>query len=208
MSAQGGHLRLKGASPEAQRQALETAVCASPRMAGVLAKARALDLPDWWIVSGAIYNTVWNWLTDRPDMHGVKDIDLFYFDPDTSYDAEDGIIREVAAAIPGAPPVEVRNQARVHLWYERHFGHPYPALQSAAEGIDRFASRTHAIGLRLESDDSLTLYAPYGLQDVFAFRLTPNTLLPNRATHEAKAARQLAHWPELEFVPWPAEPSA
>ena len=49
----------------------------------------------------------------------------------------------------------------------------------------------------------MRLYAPYGLDDIFAFRLTPNTILPNRRTHEAKAARQMALWPELEHVPWP-----
>lgn len=54
---------------------------------------RAMALPDWWIVSGAIYNQVWNHLTGRPDMTGVKDIDLFYFDPDTSYEAEDTVIK-------------------------------------------------------------------------------------------------------------------
>ncbi len=162
-----------------------------------------MNLPDWWLVSGAIYNQVWNTLTGRPEMYGVKDIDLIYFDPDTSLAAEDGVIRRVAAAIPGEPPVEVRNQARVHLWYARRFGHAYPPLASAREAIGRYASRTHAVGLRLEPDDSLRLHAPFGLEDIFSFRLTPNTVLPNRATHEAKAARQIALWPELTLVPWP-----
>ena len=197
------HLRFMGAPDELQRRELEKAVRGSPRLMGVLRAVRDLDLPEWWIVSGALYNTVWNTLTGRPDMYGVKDIDLFYYNPDTSYDAEDRVIRKVADATRGEPPVETRNQARVHLWYERHFGHAYPPLTSAAEGIDRFASRTHAVGLRLERDDRMRLYAPYGLDDIFAFRLTPNTILPNRRTHEAKATRQMALWPELEHVPWP-----
>ncbi|MDV7144218.1 nucleotidyltransferase family protein [Tropicimonas sp. TH_r6] len=199
------HLRHAGAAPEAQTHALEEITHASPRLMQVLRAVRDLDLPDWWIVSGAIYNTAWNQLTGRPDMYGVKDIDLFYFDPDTSYEAEDRVIHRVAQAVPGDPPVETRNQARVHLWYERHFGHAYPALGNSAEGIDRFACKTHAVGLRLEADDRLTLYAPYGLDDIFAFRLVPNLALPNRKTHEAKAARQRALWPELDFVRWPEE---
>ena len=197
------HLRLKGAPPETQRAALEAMLRASPRLMQVLRAARALDLGDWMVVSGAIYNTAWNALTGRPDMYGVKDIDLFYFDPDTGYDAEDAIIRRVAAATPGAPPVETRNQARVHLWYERHFGHPYAPLASSAEAVARFASTTHAVGVRLEPDDTLTLCAPYGLENIFAFRLVPNTARPNCETHEAKAARQMALWPELDFIPWP-----
>ena len=56
---------------------------------GWLHALRDMDLPDGWIVSGAIYNQVWNHLSERPLLHGIKDIDLFYFDPDTSHEAED-----------------------------------------------------------------------------------------------------------------------
>lgn len=164
---------------------------------------RALDLPDSWLVSGAIYNQVWNHLTGRTEMYGVKDIDIFYFDSDTSYEAEDREIRRAASLFSPAPPVELRNQARVHLWFETHFGQTRAPLPDSRTAIDQFASRTHCVGLRLEGDGSLTLHAPYGLDDIFAFRVTPNTCLPNRATHEAKAARQKAHWPELAVVPWP-----
>jgi uncharacterized protein len=87
------HLRLAGAPAAMQRDALENIVRSSPTLMLTLQKARALNLPDWWIVSGAIYNQVWNHLTGRPDMYGVKDIDLFYFDPDTSYAAEDAVIK-------------------------------------------------------------------------------------------------------------------
>ncbi len=45
-----------------------------------LVRARAIDLPDWLVVSGALYNAVWNRLTRKPCGFGTKDIDLFYFD--------------------------------------------------------------------------------------------------------------------------------
>jgi len=170
-----------------------------------LRQARAMDLPDWWLVSGAIYNQVWNALTGRPEMYGVKDIDLFYFDPDTSWAAEDRQIARAAEMFDPQPPVELRNQARVHLWYEDHFGQPYAPLRDSREGIDRFACKTHCVGVRLRAQGRLEIYAPYGLDDIFAFRLTPNPVLDNRATHAAKAARQVALWPELEVVPWPEE---
>ncbi|MFM2354395.1 MAG: hypothetical protein RLZZ528_131 [Pseudomonadota bacterium] len=197
------HLRFAGQPDPAQRDALLGIVRASPVLMRTLRLARDLDLPDWWLVSGAIYNEVWNSLTGRPSMFGVKDIDLFYFDPDQSYEAEDRHIRRAATVFPPDPPVELRNQARVHLWYPAHFGQPYPPLASSRDGIDRFACRTHCVGIRMGTDDSLTLYAPYGLDDIFAFRITPNPVLDNRATHEAKAKRQLVHWPELTVVPWP-----
>ena len=182
---------------------LRAIVRADPVLWPALVAARDLDLPDWWIVSGAVYNTVWNHLTGRPPGHGLKDIDLFYFDRDTSWAAEDAIIRAAIPRFPAAPPVEIRNQARVHLWFERHFGHPITPLADCAESIAGFAARTHAIGVKLSADDRIEIRAPYGLDDMFALRLVPNPSHPNRTTHEEKANRIQALWPEVQAVPWP-----
>ena len=100
---------------------------------------RDLDIPDWMVFSGAIYQPVVNHLTGRPLEHGLKDYDVGYFDAsDTSYEAEDVVIKRVAAAFepPLSELVEVRNQARVHLWFEDHFGEPYTALANSAEALD------------------------------------------------------------------------
>ncbi|MBL4812907.1 MAG: nucleotidyltransferase family protein [Rhodobacteraceae bacterium] len=197
------HLRYAGATAEIQRAALRDITRAAPILMAALRDARQMQLDQWWIVSGAIYNQVWNHLTGRPEMTGVKDIDLFYFDPDTSYEAEDRQIKRAETVFAPHPPVELRNQARVHLWYEKHFGTPCPPYHDTEEPIRNFASRTHSVGLRLLPDDQLKIYAPYGLDDIFGFRVTPNALLANRATHEAKAARQKLIWPELTITPWP-----
>jgi hypothetical protein len=197
------HLRWSDASVNEQTDQLRQIVRASPVLIRTLRVLRTLDLPDAWIVSGAIYNQVWNHLTGRPEMYGVKDIDVFYFDRDESYEAEDTQIRHAAKVFPPSPPIEIRNQARVHLWYEDHFGHPYPKLSKSPDAIDMFACKTHCVGLHPEAGDDFAIYAPFGLSDIFGFRITPNTRLPNRATHEAKAARQKSLWPELTIVPWP-----
>ena len=168
-----------------------------------LRRAQELALPDWRMVSGALYNVVWNHLTGRPDTHGVKDMDLFYFDSDTSWKAEDAVIRN-ATGFTRTPPVEIRNQARVHLWYKQHFGQEIPPFSTVEQAIDVFASKTHCVGLRLD-DDKPDLYAPYGLRDIFALRVVPNPIRDNRATHETKSKRALACWPELTVLPWPTE---
>ena len=97
---------------------LEEIVRTGPTLMAVLTTARELDLPDWLIFSGAVYQRVLNSLTGRDLDYGIKDYDLGYHDAsDISYEAEDAVIRRVAAAY--RPPldalVEVRNQARVHL---------------------------------------------------------------------------------------------
>src|SRR5215510_15473805 len=75
-----------------------------------------LALPDARLVSGCLVQTVWNVLTGRAVDHGIADYDVFYFDPDTSWEAEDAVIRELHARLAhlGAK-IEARNQARVHL---------------------------------------------------------------------------------------------
>ena len=53
-------------STEADRRArLEAVIRANPVLMGVMQTARTLELPDWLIVSGAIYQGVWNHLTGR-----------------------------------------------------------------------------------------------------------------------------------------------
>lgn len=178
---------------------LEEIVRGSPRLMQVLRHARDFDLPDWLIFSGAVYQPVLNRLTGRDVDYGIKDYDLGYFEAgDISYEAEDVVIRRVAQAL--APPlrdmVEVRNQARVHLWFESKFGEPYTPLADTTEALTRFVSSTFAVGVRLEADERLTVVAPFGLEDLFALRLRPNLLRPTNGFARTAAAA-LARWPEL-----------
>jgi hypothetical protein len=164
------------------RKRLIEIVRATPPLMRVLSVGRHLCLPDWLVFSGAVYQPVLNHLTGRQPDYGIKDYDLGYFDAsDLSYEAEDAVIRRVKAAFdePLRSMVEVRNQARVHLWFEAKFGEAYAALSSTAEALERFASATFAVGVRLEPDDRLYIEAPFGLTDLFALRLCPN---PRRKT--------------------------
>ena len=186
------------------RRRLEAVVRAAPRLMQVLRTARDLDLPDWLIMSGAIYQPVLNHLTGRAPEHGLKDYDLGYFDgSDVSYDAEDVVIREVAAAFdePLSRLVEVRNQARVHLWFEGKYGEAYAPLGSTAEALRRFVSPMFAVGVRLTVDDALAIEAPFGLADLFAMRLGPNRERPVIASYERIAASAKARWPEIVVEP-------
>ena len=181
---------------------LQDIVRATPNLMRVMRVVRDLDLPDWLIMSGAIYQPVLNHLTGRDADYGIKDYDLAYFEPsDTSYDAEDVVIRRVAAAF--EPPlremVEARNQARVHLWFEAKFGEPYAPLTGTGEAISRFTTTAFAVGARLEADDRMTILAPFGLEDLFALRLKPNpTRKTNGFARTAEAA--MRRWPELTVV--------
>jgi len=190
-----------------QRDELERIVRSDVHLMRLLVAARDLDLPQHRIVAGCIYQTVWNVLTGRPPGTGLHDYDLVYFDRgDLSEESEAAIENRVCQQLADLPaPVEVRNQARVHLWFEEHFGIAYPPLSCADEAIMRYASATHAVGVKLTARGELDVFAPFGLSDIFGLTLRPNYALPNKATHERKAMRAKAVWPELTVLPWDEE---
>jgi uncharacterized protein len=188
------------AKPEHLRRLAEI-VQADPDPMLLLGRLRDLDLPEWRLVSGALYGTVWNALTGRPRRHGIKDYDIAYFDGgDLSWEAEDAVIRRVDAATAELGlAVETRNQARVHLWFERRFGIAVPPLRSTDESLTRYASIVHAVGVRLRADGALDIVAPFGLNDLFIMRIRPNRVLDNGPSHAEKAARAKTMWPEVSI---------
>lgn len=198
------HLRYSRANPAVQRDVLAGFIRSEPVLMEVLAGIRDEALPQGLLVAGAIYNLVWNRLTERPPLTGINDIDVFYFDDaDLSYEAEDVVIQRLAKRFAHLPlPVQVRNQARVHLWFPEKFRQPFAPLGSAAEMLGRYASKTHSVGAFLDDNDAIVIVAPFGLDDIFSFRIVPNRVLLNAPAHTAKAARAKSIWPELSVEPW------
>jgi hypothetical protein len=133
-----------------------------------------LGLPDAWIVSGCLVQTVWNLQTGRPVDYGIHDYDVFYFDSDLSWEAEDRVIGALRRSSDRlGVRIEARNQARVHLWYPQKHGKPYPALQRSTDGIDRFLTRNTQVGIQRGRDGD-RLYAPAGLDDIANLVVRPN----------------------------------
>jgi hypothetical protein len=173
----------------------------NPVNRAILDRLPALGLPDAWLVSGSLFQSVWNGLTGRAPGYGVKDYDVFYFDPDTSREAEDAAIRRCAAAFADIDAgIELRNQARVHVWYEEKFGTPYPPLKDATKGIDRFLARACMVGLHPVAG-GLKVYAPCGFDDIETMTIRPN-IAPNFSAdrYAEKAARWKEKWPELTVL--------
>ena len=181
---------------------LSAIVRADPDLMHVLTTVRGVGLNDWRVFSGAVYQSVWNAVTGRPAGYGVRDYDLGYFDPDVSWDAEDAVIKRVAAAFepPFRDMVEVRNQARVHLWFEGKFGEPYEALTGTDEALARFVAPAFAVGVRLEADDTVSVAAPFGLEDVFSLTIRPNPNRPLARGWERAVANARTRWPELTII--------
>ena len=100
-----------------------------------------------------------------------------------------------------AATIEVRNEARVHLWYEEKFGTAAEPFTSAVDAIDAFASTTCSVGVTRDPS-GLRVYAPYGLVDVFAMHLRPHRRLAPRSVYETKVRQYAERWPALSHDPW------
>jgi hypothetical protein len=191
---------------DAQPVALREVLSRNTLLVEVLSRAAELALPGWYLTAGCLFQTVWNVVTGRPPGAGIRDYDLFYFDAtDLSWAAEVAVIRTAATVFAGLPAeVEVRNEARVHLWYEEKFGAPCPPYPSSEAAIDSFAATTCCLGVRLEPDDHWRVYAPHGLADIFNLLVRPNPALAPAHVYRSKTTRWRQHWPELTVLPWPA----
>lgn len=125
-----------------------------------------------------MFQNVWNAIDGREPGWGIKDYDLFYFDDsDLSWEAENEVLHRADRLFADVPAIiEMRNEARVHLWYEEKFGVPAPPFSSARDAIAAFASTSCAVGIS-RAPGALKIYAPYGLEDMITMHLRPNRRL-------------------------------
>lgn len=194
---------------EAQVREFGRIICLNPTVAEILERMPALQLPDCWLAAGALVQTVWNVLSDRDPRTGILDYDLNYFDAaDLSWEAEDRAITAAASALAGIDAdIQIRNQARVHLWYEEKFGVPCPPYRSTRHAISTFANCSSCLGVRV-ADGAFEVFAPFGLTDLFRMTARPNPVLAPPEIYAAKTARWAEEWPRLTVLAWPDQPRA
>ena len=174
-----------------------TDILANKNNRTILERWDALALADGWLVAGCLFQTVWNLQAGRAPEENIKDYDLFYFDKDDlSEQGERAVQSRVDAVLADLDvTIEVSNQARVHTWYAAYFGHPYPPLESACDGIDRFLIPATCVGIRPDA-----IYAPNGLDLLYQGVLAPNPLTPYLDLFQQKAASYQARWAALRIV--------
>jgi hypothetical protein len=186
-----------------QVEALERAVRENPVALAILERAGDLGLPSWYLGAGGVTHTVWNQLHGFEPTHGIKDYDLVYFDPDDLSDRAEQKNAEIARArfADLGVKLDVKNEARVHLWYAQRFGRSIPPYRSTEHAISTWPTTASSIGVRRD-DGAFTVCAPFGLSDLFGMIVRPNKAIITRAVYEAKADRWSALWPKLSVVPW------
>ena len=168
-----------------------------------------IALPEAWLVAGSIAQTVWNVVCGQPAEFGIKDVDLVYFDRnDLSEEAEATHEQRLCDLFRQLPvSLDVKNEARVHLWYQAKFGYPIAPYSSSAEAIATFPTTASAVGVRRKAG-KFECCAPFGLDDLFGLVVRPNKVQITSAIYEAKVERWRPIWPQLTFMPWDDPASA
>lgn len=185
-----------------QIEALHQALRTNRPLYHVLEASENLHVPDYYIGAGCIAQTVWNQQSGNLPEWGINDIDFVYFDEDVSLESESAVIDAIRGRFPDCPlRIDVKNQARVHLWYRDHFGYDIAPYQSVESAINTWPTTATAVGVRL-CDGTLQVYAPYGLTDLFSQIVRPNKVQITREIYEKKAHRWIRTWPSLTVIPW------
>jgi uncharacterized protein len=182
---------------------LEVALEQNKWLREILERFEEIALPDSWLVAGSIAQTIWNLGCGQPAELGLKDVDLIYFDDqDLSFDAEASHERRLRDLFRRLPiNLDVKNEARVHLWYEGRFGYAIKPYLSSADALATFPTTATAVGVR-RICGKLECCAPFGLDDLFGLLVRPNKRQITRAIYEAKVDRWRPIWPRLTYLPW------
>jgi len=176
-------------------------------LVSILDRWPEVALPDGWLVAGCLAQTVWNDAFGLPFGHGIADIDIVYFDAD-DLDAETEerhAVRLRRAFRDLGVRLDVKNEARVHLWYETKFGRPLTPYISTEDAITTFPTTATAVGVQ-PSGDGLQVFSPCGLTDLLGLIVRPNKKQITQAIYDAKVARWRQLWPGLRVMPWQDEP--
>lgn len=183
-----------------------SAIQTNPVLSEVLGCWDEVALPDSFLVAGAIVQSYWNAVHELPPLHGVSDIDLIYFDP---HDLTEASETRHAARInerfnEAGVRFDVKNEARVHLWYEGKFGYPIEPYTSSKNAIDTFPITAGCIGIRPDRG-ALASYASFGFGDLLNLLVRPNKRQVTRQIYAEKTSRWRELWPLIEIIEWADE---
>ena len=160
------------------------------------------ELKDYYVAAGCINQTVFNYYHDYDLEFGIGDIDIVYFDSDLSYEKEDRIICYVSDLLKDIPvQLDIKNEARVHLWYKDKYGKEIDPYISVEDAISSWGTSITCIGVRLEND-KLVICAPYGLDDLFSMTIRPVKRQFTEDQYKIKTTKWKSKWPKLTIMPW------
>ncbi len=163
-----------------------------------------LKTEKFYIGAGAIAQTIWNIQTNRPLDYGIDDIDIVYYNPkNTEEKHEKKVVECLNQKLEEYPLwIDVKNEARVHLWYRNKFGYDIEPYKSIEDAIDTWPTTATSLGISKISEKCWEIYAPFGFMDVFNMKIIANNRQITKEIYDIKVKKWTQKWPELDVVKW------
>ena len=158
------------------------------------------NIKGYYVAGGAVTQVVWNQIVGRAVHDQVKDVDVVYFDEGHTFEDQRCLEDLLNQSLPNKVPLDLKNQALVHSWYPSKFGHNISPYRKTEDGIDTWLP-AFAVGVRLEQS-GLSVYAPFGLRDLFSMRIRPNRRQITQPIYARMVESFSRRWPEVTVEPW------
>lgn len=165
-----------------------------------------LELPNFYIAAGSIFQTIWNYYDNKPLNFGIKDIDIIYYDSsniskESEKEIEDKIINHFEE-LGLKYEFDVHNEARMYLWKKDNENKDIDQYKNSEDAIDQWIATIHAIGITKENNE-IKVYAPYGLSDIFSKTIRP---IKHKANSKELYNKKVASWQNrfenLNIIEW------
>ncbi|MGT2933426.1 nucleotidyltransferase family protein [Streptococcus catagoni] len=141
-------------------------ISSNSEMMALLKVIKGLNLKDSWLCAGTLRNYVWNY---QSGVHKTlsTDVDLIFYDELISYEETLEIETRVKVLYPQYD-WEIKNEYYMNI----HSPHT-EVYKSSRDAISKFPEKCTAIGARLDENDRLEIYLPYGEKDILEFIVSP-----------------------------------
>lgn len=165
-----------------------------------------LQLPNFYIVAGSVFQTIWNYYDGKPLNYQIKDIDIIYYDDDNlSQDCEKELENKILNHFKELNinyELDIHNEARVHLWKKANENQDINYYKNTEDTINQFIATVHAIGIT-KKDNEIEVYAPYGLSDIFKRTIRPIKHEKNtKELYEKKVNSWSKRFKNLTIIKW------
>ncbi len=191
---------------ETQQKKIMSIIKKNKDLMQILDYIEGLDLPNFYIVSGSVFQTIWNYLDNKNLNNNIKDIDIIYYDKNNlskklEKELEDKIFDHFKS-IGIIYEFDVTNEARMHLQINKKYNKKIKQYQNSEDAINQFIVTTHAIGITKEKE-KIKVYAPYGLNDIFNKTIRPIKHKGNDQTiYNEKVNSWKKRFDNLNIVEW------
>ena len=142
----------------------------------VLKYISKLNLPNFYIASGSVFQTIWNYYDKLPLNNNIKDIDIVYYNNnDLSVDTDIKyyeLITKYCKDKGYKYKIDVSNEARMHIWKKKNYNIDALPYINCEDAIKSWTATVSSIGITIKNN-KLKIYAPYGLSDIFSKTIRP-----------------------------------